>query len=96
MNQSQTFNGDNKSAQTQRAAVESQSQDLPKQTSSGAPVGEGGYEGTAGYAARLGRYLATADVSADAKAAAPKSSAEAAEMLAADREAANRSRANEE
>jgi hypothetical protein len=59
----------------------------------GFPVGEGSYEGTRGYQARIENYLETADVELDAKDAAPQSRAEAKELLAAEDDAAERSRA---
>ncbi len=56
-------------------------------------VGESSYEGTRDYAKDITRYLKTADVEADTKAAAPSSSAEAAELKNAEAKGASRSRA---
>ena len=56
-------------------------------------IGEGSYEGTDGYAKRIGSYLRTADVEKDAEAAAPHSRREARDMLAAEIEAASHSKA---
>ena len=52
-------------------------------------VGEGSYEGTQQYADGISKYLETADVEADAKAAAPRNSDEAEEMKKAEAEAAS-------
>jgi hypothetical protein len=65
----------------------------PATTESGAPVGEGSYEGTQGYAESIENYLANADVDKDAADAAPRSSDEAALLKRAEAEAASRSRA---
>jgi hypothetical protein len=64
----------------------------PTTTDSGAPVGEGSYEGSKRYAESIGNYLETADVTADAKAAAPKSPQEARELREAEAEAKNHTR----
>ena len=52
-------------------------------------IGEGSYEGTQQYAEGISKYLETADVEADAKAAAPHSAKEAEEMKNAEAEAAS-------
>jgi len=67
-----------------------------KTTASGAPIGEGSYEGTERYAQSIGNYLEHADVTADAKAAAPKSPDEARELRRAEAEAASRGRGEDE
>ena len=61
-------------------------------TDSGAPVGEGSYEGSQRYAKSIGNYLETADVTADAKAAAPKTPQEARELRQAEDDAKNHTR----
>ena len=55
--------------------------------------GEGSYEGTDAYARRIKSYLRNNDVDTAADAAAPLSKSEAREMLAAESEAASRSKA---
>ena len=65
----------------------------PTKTESGAPIGEGSYEGTERYAEGIERYLATADVEKDAADAAPDSVEEADAMKLAEDEALSRSRA---
>lgn len=67
-----------------------------KTTASGAAIGEGSYEGTERYAQSIGNYLEHADVTADAKAAAPKSADEARELRRAEAEAASRGRGEDE
>jgi hypothetical protein len=62
-------------------------------TDSGAPIGEGSYEGTERYAEGVERYLAHADVEKDAADAAPDSVEEADAMTRAEEEAASRTRA---
>lgn len=62
-------------------------------TDSGAPIGEGSYEGTQRYAEGLESYLEHADVARDAADAAPDSAAEADAMNRAEAEAASRTRA---
>lgn len=57
-----------------------------------AQIGEGSYEGTQQYAEGISKYLETADVEADAKAAAPRNANEAAEMKDAEAEAASHRR----
>lgn len=54
-------------------------------------IGEGSYEGSEQYAEGISKYLETADVEADAKAAAPRNADETEEMNAAEAEAASRS-----
>jgi hypothetical protein len=61
-----------------------------------AQVGEGSYEGTEQYAKGISQYLKTADVEADAKAAAPESVKEAEEMKKAELEAASHARGSEQ
>lgn len=56
-------------------------------------IGEGSYEGTDGYAKRIKSYLRTHDADKAAAAAAPLSKSEARDMLAAEFEAASRSKA---
>ena len=56
-------------------------------------IGEGSYEGTDGYAKSVSAYLRTADVEKDAEAAAPHSTSEARELLAAESEAASHTKA---
>lgn len=56
-------------------------------------IGEGSYEGTDGYARRIKSYLRTNDVAKAANAASPLSKTEARDMLAAEFEAASRSKA---
>ena len=51
-----------------------------------AQMGEGSYEGTEKYAEGISNYLKTADVQADAKAAAPSTPREAAELEKAEAE----------
>ena len=62
-------------------------------TDSGAPIGEGSYEGTQRYAEGIEQYLEDADVGKDAADAAPASAQEADALLSAEREAASRTRA---
>jgi hypothetical protein len=62
-------------------------------TPDGAPMGEGSYEGTHGYADRIEHYMETADVEADAEAAQPHSQAEAAALRDAELEAKSRTKA---
>ena len=62
-------------------------------TESGAPIGEGSYEGTQRYAEGIESYLANADVAKDAAEAAPDSAQEADAMQRAEEEAASRTRA---
>jgi hypothetical protein len=62
-------------------------------TDSGAPIGEGSYEGTQRYAAGIENYLAHADVKKDAADAAPDSVQEADALKLAEEEAASRTRA---
>ena len=62
-------------------------------TDSGAPIGEGSYEGTQRYAEGIESYLANADVANDAADAAPNSAQEADAMKLAEEEAASRTRA---
>ena len=50
-------------------------------------MGEGSYEGTQIYAEGISNYLKTADVEADAKAAAPSTPLEAAELEKAEADA---------
>lgn len=47
-------------------------------------IGEGSYAGTAQYAEGISKYLETANVEADAKAAAPRNADEAKEMKKAE------------
>lgn len=54
-----------------------------------AQMGEGSYEGTQQYAEGISKYLETADVEADAKAAAPRNADEAKEMNDAEVDAAS-------
>jgi hypothetical protein len=56
-------------------------------------IGEGSYEGTRGYANSVKAYMGTANVSQDAKAAAPHSASEARELRNAESEAASHSKA---
>jgi hypothetical protein len=60
-----------------------------------AQIGEGSYEGTEQYAEGMSNYLKTADVEADAKAAAPRNEKEDREMKAAEAEAASHSRGSD-
>lgn len=62
-------------------------------TDSGAPIGEGSYEGTQRYAEGIESYLADADVAKDAADAAPDSTEEADAMALAEEQAAGRTRA---
>lgn len=62
-------------------------------TETGAPIGEGSYEGTQRYAEGIESYLANADVAKDAADAAPDSTEEADAMKLAEEEAASRTRA---
>lgn len=62
-------------------------------TDSGAPIGEGSYEGTQRYAEGIETYLADADVAKDAADAAPDSTEEADAMRLAEEAAASRTRA---
>ncbi len=62
-------------------------------TDSGAPIGEGSYEGTQRYADGIETYLENADVAKDAADAAPDSAEEADTMKRAEEEAASRTRA---
>ena len=62
-------------------------------TDSGAPIGEGSYEGTQRYADGIETYLEHADVAKDAADAAPDSPEEADAMKLAEEEAASRTRA---
>jgi len=62
-------------------------------TDSGAPMGEGSYEGTQRYADSIESYLDNADVAKDAADAAPDSAQEADAMNRAEQEAASRTRA---
>ena len=62
-------------------------------TDSGAPIGEGSFEGTERYAEGIEHYLAHADVEKDAADAAPHSAQEAAALKAAEIAAASRTRA---
>jgi hypothetical protein len=57
-----------------------------------AQIGEGSYEGTEQYAEGISKYLETADVEADAKAAAPGNADEAEEMRQAEADAASQHR----
>lgn len=50
----------------------------------GQQIGEGSYEGARDYRKNISAYLQDADVAADAKAAQPRSAAEAAELKAAE------------
>ncbi len=65
----------------------------PSTTESGAPVGEGSYEGTRRYAKSIEHYLENADVAKDAADAAPDSSQEEEMLKRAEDEAASRTRA---
>lgn len=60
-----------------------------------AQIGEGSYEGTERYAEGMSNYLKTADVEADAKAAAPRNEKEDREMKEAEAEAVSQSRGSE-
>ena len=91
MNQSQGIAPGQASQHQGAKPVDPGATTYPTQTSSGAPVGEGSYEGTAGYAARVQNYLASADVEADAIAAAPQTPREADELRDAEQAAAARS-----
>jgi hypothetical protein len=63
-------------------------------TVDGAPIGEGSYEGTHGYAERIDHYMENADVEADAKAAQPDSRADAVALREAEEEGKSRSKAS--
>ena len=65
----------------------------PQKPSRAGQIGEGSYEGTDGYAKRIKSYLRTHDADKAAAAAAPLSKSEARDMLAAEFEAASRSKA---
>lgn len=79
--------------QTARPDDDAERGDGALTTDSGAPIGEGSYEGTQKYAEGIETYLANADVAKDAADAAPDSVEEADELKLAEEEAASRSRA---
>ena len=84
---------DNKTSQTARPDDDAEQGNRESTTDSGAPIGEGSYEGTQRYAAGIESYLANADVAKDAADAAPESTEEADAMKLAEAEAAGRTRA---
>ncbi len=65
----------------------------PDKPSRAGQIGERSYEGTDGYAKRIKSYLRTHDADKAAAAAAPLSKSDARDMLAAEFEAASRSKA---
>ena len=76
-----------------RPADDAPAESTTSTTDSGAPIGEGSYEGTQRYAEGIEHYLEDADVGKDAADAAPASAQEADALLSAEREAASRTRA---
>ena len=83
----------NETSQTARPDDDVEQGNLESTTDSGAPIGEGSYEGTQRYADGIETYLASADVAKDAADAAPDSAEEADAMKVAEEEAASRTRA---
>lgn len=83
----------NETSQTPRPDDGAEQGSLESTTDSGAPIGEGSYEGTQRYAEGIESYLTNADVAKDAADAAPDSTEEADAMRLAEEEAASRSRA---
>lgn len=79
--------------QTARADDDAEQGNGESTTGSGAPIGEGSYEGTQRYAEGIETYLANADVERDAADAAPGSTEEADAMNAAEEAAASRTKA---
>ena len=83
----------NETSKTARPADDAEQGNGDSTTDSGAPIGEGSYEGTQRYAESIEGYLADADVTKDAADAAPDSTDEADAMALAEAQAAARSRA---
>ena len=83
----------NETSQTHRPDDDVEQGNLESTTDSGAPIGEGSYEGMQRYADGIETYLASADVAKDAADAAPDSAEEADAMKVAEEEAASRTRA---
>lgn len=83
----------NDTAKTSRPADDVEQGHRKSTTDSGAPIGEGSYEGTQRYAEGIESYLASADVTKDAADAAPDSTEEADAMARAEEQAAARTRA---
>ena len=83
----------NQTSPTARPDDDAEQGNRESTTDSGAPIGEGSYEGTQRYAEGIENYLANADVAKDAADAAPASAEEADAMKIAEEEAANRTRA---
>ncbi len=79
--------------QTARPADDIEQGSSKSTTDSGAPIGEGSYEGTQRYAEGIENYLAHADVEKDAADAAPDSVDEGDALKLAEEEAASRTRA---
>lgn len=79
--------------QTARPDDDAEQGNSKSSTDSGAPIGEGSYEGTQRYAEGIENYLAHADVDKDAADAAPDSVDESNVLKRAEAEAASRTRA---
>jgi hypothetical protein len=75
------------------SVLDSSGNDNIGNTVDGAPIGEGSYEGTHGYAERIDHYMENADVEADAEAAQPESRGEAAALRKAEEEGKSRTKA---
>lgn len=82
-----------KTSHTARPDDDAEQGNRESTTDSGAPIGEGSYEGTKRYAEGIESYLADADVAKDAADAAPDSTQEADAMARAEAAAASRTRA---
>ena len=83
----------NETSPTARPDDDAEQGNVAATTDSGAPIGEGSYEGTQRYAEGIETYLADADVAKDAADAAPDSTEEADAMRRAEEAAASRTRA---
>lgn len=83
----------NVTPKTARPADDAEQGNRDSTTDSGAPIGEGSYDGTQRYAEGIESYLVNADVTKDAADAAPDSTEEADAMALAEEQAAARTRA---
>jgi hypothetical protein len=79
-------------APTSTPSLQASNKDTPKPRQ----MGEGSYEGSRDYQKGVDNYLANADVAADAQAARPADTAEAAELEAAEQEGLAHSRAKDQ
>ena len=83
----------NETSKTTRPNDDAEQGNRESTTDSGAPIGEGSYEGMQRYAEGIESYLANADVTKDAADAAPDSTEEADATALAEEQAAGRTRA---